>query len=317
MGLDHVALDVAGSTSSSSPVSTKSDSASLTEVTDRGALMLPEPDVSGAAPHALPALPIAAAMTAKPKPVAPPVLEAMEGVAVPAKVTPRGSLVALGDAPKQPMAEAAAVNVSPVKGRQIGRQIGRDPPSLHARAECAEQEVKKLRVEVRKWEAEVRKLRAEAYFNRIAKQVQAPRSADGMNAGKELFAETRGCIDASTADAWTAKALAEERAVKAEAEVLRLHTELQACRIQFALLTENTTTSAPPPDPESQMEASEPSYDAATCLQYMCGCLWFYLWRTVMLIFFCRCPCRSRRAMALKGEDSAATPVKAFSEDRA
>lgn len=307
--------DAASSTSSSSPTSTKSDSksdsASLAEVTDRGALMLPEPD---APPQALPALPLAAAI-AKHRAVAPPVLEALEGKPVPAMLTPRGSLVALGDAPKQPVAGAAEVNISPVKGRQIGRQIGREPPSLHARAECAEQEVKKLRVEVRKWEAEVRKLRAEAYFNRVAKQAQAPRTADGLASGKELIAETRGCSDGS-ADAWTAKALAEERAVKAEAEVIRLHTELQASRIQFQILTETATTSAPPPDPECPFEPEKletPSYDVGTCMKYVCGCLRFYACRS----FFCRCPCRSRQPTVLKGEDAAPTQVQAFSQGRA
>jgi len=218
---------------------------------------------------------------------------------VPARLTPRGSLVALAAVPAEASQEAAVRARPPdapvVAAAKVALGAGNnDQSAFRTRAEAAEQQVRKLRMENKKLEGEVRKLRADAYFQRIGKNLQGPRSAGADKPQDSELAS--GAPDTAAADAWAARLVAEERAVQAETEVLRLHTELQAARIQFAIISDKTglTTAPPPESPKLIPKGVElPEYDVQHCFRYVCGCL-----RAVILQFlltFCIC-FRSRSA---------------------
>lgn len=276
-------LDSLGEAETPSSSSGYSASESLASITERGALMLPEP-VPAAAPVAL--VPVLALddgavaaerlrMSAAGVPEASSAARAVN--AVPAKLTPRGSLVTL-----------AAGRASPVTGGSTEPH----PPSEkidsgHAvllRAENAEQQLRQLRMENRALEGEVRKLRADAYFKRIGRSGAAIRDAS-LDGPKESIP-----IGSDSADAWAARQLAEERAVKAEAEVLRLHTELQAARIQFALLNQTT---APPPTAKDEVSIheAEDAYQHCRCMKRSLQPI-TYILLTVFHCFYNRSPTR-------------------------
>jgi len=169
-------------------------------------------------------------------------------------------------------------NASLRAGREGGG--GGDQSALLARAETAEKEVSNLRIEVRRLEGQVRKLRSDAYFQRIQK---APRAADheardgdsvaGVHDEQDLYAE-----------AAVSRAIAEERALNAETEMLRLHAELQAARTQFALLSEQTSSSTPPAD---YVKLDAIDYAVLPCLKYVCKCMYFLVVRVFIAACFC------------------------------
>lgn len=194
-----------------------------------------------------------------------------------------------------------------------GLGCGPDNASLRARAECAEEEVRQLRAELRKFVAEVRRLRAEAYRNQQQQQQQQQQttgSSTQVTSGATV-SSTSGTVTSTAevpvggcevsrgdaADALAAQAAAEERATRAEAEVLRLHIELQASRSQIALISEQKTVmltglqSTPPMvirDEElgCTMSSSAPpsKYEVGSCLKFSLGCLCFFFIR--FLLFF-------------------------------
>lgn len=267
--------------------------------------MLPTPAEVPKAPAAiLPSLPLSAEAlaAARSRAASNPLQDAMGVEPVPARLTPRGSLVALAampaeaqqdssdsalEMPAQPpprMAVATAGKVALGQGNDSQQQH-----LLRVRAESAEQELRKLRMENKKLEGEVRKVRADAYFSRIGKNVQGPR---GMGEKAQETDQLASAKDASE-HAWTARLLAEERAVKAETEVLRLHTELQAARIQFTIMSEGATTTAPAPDKSSGLAAAMPDYAVFPCCRYVCGCLRFSAIRLFLACCCCLCCKRS------------------------
>lgn len=169
-------------------------------------------------------------------------------------------------------------------------------------------------MENKKLEAEVRKLRADAYFQRL----QGPRGTVGEKAEDFILKGSEPV--AASSDASTdicARLLAEERAAKAETEVLRLHTELQAARIQFAILSDNnglSTTSAPPPE-ESATTVDLPDYRVLPCFRYVCGCLRFFIMKFLLVICFCfrsRSPRKHCKMVEESKDDPREKPVKTF-----
>jgi hypothetical protein len=173
-------------------------------------------------------------------------------------------------------------------------------------------------MEVKQLEGLVRKLRSDAYFQRIQKNVHAPHAANGKGQEADSVVLTQQEHD-MRAEASTSRALAEERAVNAEAEVLRLHTELQAARTQFVLLSEQLTSSAPPPEDSANVESVE--YAVLPCLRYVCRCLCFFLMRFLMAL--CCCLRRVRRPQEKDAElenpkdELADVRIRAFCADRA
>lgn len=303
--------------SSISPSST-SGSASLTSVTDEGALMLPEPASSEESPVVLvPALQIAsdslAAEQSRAKKKDLGIDCEIVGVEpVPARLTPRGSIVAL-----EPVASSAGKISSTESVGVAGLQERADHGALRLRAESAEKEVRKLRMEVKQLEGQVRKLRSDAYFQRIQKNLYAPRVATDKGQEDDCLAGAHGEHDASV-ETSIARALAEERAVNAEAEVLRLHTELQAARTQFVLMSEQMTSSAPPPEDSTNVDSVE--YALLPCLRYVCRCLCYSLMRYFMVLCFClRIRRRSRKNDDLEtaSDEMAGARIKTFCADRA
>lgn len=293
----------------SSTDSANSDSASLASVTDRGALMLPEPAVPD--PNArMPALPLnaeslQAGFHNSRRDLG--LQEERNIEAVPARLTPRGSLVALSPPPPEGAARAPAAEAPPPDVAL--RQSNKDQNPLAIRAEAAEQQARKLQVENKKLEAEVRKLRADAYFQRIRKNEQVPRCVSMEKAEENQYASS---VVETSADAWAARLVSEERAVQAETEVLRLHTELQAARIQFAIVADKTgTTSAPPPPVLDGVENKEfANYKVIPCLRYVFGCLRFFILQKPLALCRCFC-CRSskqHRKMIEEGDESPQKP---------
>lgn len=261
--------------------------------------MLPAPEVPEPPPAKLPSLPFGAeeARSRSRSQAA----DAMDVEPVPAKVTPRGSLVALAAVPveAQQDSSARAVHMSAeppprmavATAAKIALGESNDNQQQHllrVRAESAEQELRKLRMENKKLEGEVRKGRADAYFSRIGKNVQGPRGIGD----KAQETDQVSCAKDTSSDAWTAKVLAEERAVKAETEVLRLHTELQAARVQFTIMSEGVTTTAPTPDNSLGLAVAMPDYAVLPCCRYVCGCLRFTAIR--LFLAFCCCFCCRR-----------------------
>jgi hypothetical protein len=183
------------------------------------------------------------------------------------------------------------------------------------RAEAAEREVRKLRMDMKKLEGEVRKQRADAYFQRIQKNVQAPRAPSEIMQEKDAG---HAVAQESCNEALALRAAAEERAVRAEAEVLRLHTELQVSRVQFALIQEDhlTTTCTPPGENSANVEPVE--YAVLPCLSYVCGCLLFFLMRFFMaLCCCCRFRPREIQAKSLDPKDQQPeVPIKSFCADK-
>lgn len=288
--------------------------------------MLPEPSLPRASPAMLPELPLRSAdLDALPPERArarggqrarsPPIVAG--GIEpVPANVTPRGSIVAISavqaEAPQvlvheDPVATDASVGGCTEVQTEVQNQ-------LLSRAERAEQEVRKLRMENKKLEGEVRKLRADAYFQRIGKNLHPLR---GIAAEKIKDDCERSPADPEVGDAFAARLLAEERAVQAETEVLRLHTELQAARIQFALISDQSTTSAPPPEALKGTEVDD--YEVLTCLRHMCGCLRFFLVRIFLAIFCCfhSRSTRLHKKMESGHDEVQDVPVRTFIVDRA
>jgi len=233
---------------------------------------------------------------------------------VPARLTPRGSLVALeahAEDPPRPVPLQAQSVVSAAKVA-LGEDKDAQNP-LRIRAEAAEQQARKLRMENKKLEGEVRKLRADAYFQRIGKNVfHGPRSA-----ASEKPPDSEKIVGSSEAnmDVLAARLLAEERAVKAETEVLRLHTELQAARIQFAILSDGKPVSAPPPAEDTAGDAADfPQYGFRPCFRYVCGCLGFTALQLLLSLGVC---CRRRSKSHSKMEDERSerpgeTPIQTF-----
>lgn len=309
----------------SSADSQDSDSASLASVTDQGALMLPEPAAPkslpepAAPPARLPALPLGAeslvAARLRNSKREADMLDGGDVQAVPARLTPRGSLVALAEMPEE-AAQVAVARVTPpadnpvVAAARVALGEGQNNENpFRIRAEVAEQQARKLRMDNKKLEGEIRKLRADAYFQRIGKNVQGPRSA---GAGKSQEGELPAS-DADTAADIAARLLAEERAVKAETELLHLHTELQAARIQFAILSDNNGVTTLPP-PESSKGPELPEYKVLPCFRYICGCLRFF----ILQLFVALCICSRGGASRLhekideKNETPDNSPVKTF-----
>jgi hypothetical protein len=139
-------------------------------------------------------------------------------------------------------------------------------------------------MENKKLEAEVRKLRADAYFQRL----QGPRGTVGEKAEDCILKGSESAASDTSPDI-CARLLAEERAVQAETEVLRLHTELHAARIQFAIISDQnglSTTSAPPPEERVKTE-DLPDYRAIPCFRYVCGCLRFFILRFFLALCCC------------------------------
>lgn len=113
-------------------------------------------------------------------------------------------------------------------------------------------------------DTEVRKLRAELQAERNARIAASSGVALATTGPRGSCA---GCTDATA------------RAEHAEAEVLRLHCELQAFRDMFF-----TERSAPHPG-----VSALPPYEAAACLRYSCGCLLDLLRRCGGAIANARC----------------------------
>jgi len=243
---------------------------------------------------------------------------------VPARLTPRGSLVALAAMPAEPV-QVPGTRMTPQQSAlqqaakvALGHSSGQDANNLlRIRAEAAEQQVRKAHMENKKMEGEIRKLRADAYFQRIGKNIQGPRNVIVEKALESehapLAADRSGAPETFVNDAWAARLDAEERAVKAEAENLRLHTELQAARIQFAILTDNgVSVSAPPPESYEFVSASD--YKIVPCCRYVCGCFRFFLVKCLLAFCVCcrRTQVKHRKMVDGKKELAVETPVKTF-----
>jgi hypothetical protein len=191
---------------------------------------------------------------------------------------------------------------------KVSSGVSKDSESaLRLRAADAEQQVRKLRMENKALEGEVRKLRADAYFRRIGKNLQGGRDAAPE---KPRESEHAPVAQEAAADAWAAKLLAEERAVKAESEVLRLHTELHAARIQFALLADSSSTTKQAECREA-VESARPDAVHCGCVQ---RCLRFLLHFFITLcVCFCkRPPTRHIKLASGKSNTPEGIPVKSF-----
>jgi len=251
---------------------------------------------------------------------------------IPARLTPRGSLIPLtaitadtplspetlrpqsgtGEAPETPERRCDHRVVPPETPLACAAktQLGKDGEqnSLLIRAQAAEQEVRKARMDNKKLEGDVRKLRADAYFQRIGKNLHGARGVTSQKT--QEMGHSSSAQDESSADAWAARLLAEERAVKAESEVLRLQTELQAAMIQFSLISDHagtTTMSEPPPETISSEET--PQFQMLPCCRDVCGCLRFYLF-PVLCVFW---PGRSSRQHSKMVDEKSETPdIKGF-----
>eukprot|EP00427_Karlodinium_veneficum_P049322 CAMPEP_0169244206 /NCGR_PEP_ID=MMETSP1016-20121227/33512_1 /TAXON_ID=342587 /ORGANISM="Karlodinium micrum, Strain CCMP2283" /LENGTH=323 /DNA_ID=CAMNT_0009324573 /DNA_START=68 /DNA_END=1039 /DNA_ORIENTATION=- len=305
--------------SSSSPHS-NSVSASLTSVTDAGALMLPEPYPEDSPVVLVPALQIAAESLAveqsraKKKELGVDI-ETVGLEPVPAMLTPRGSIVALEAVPAVATCNQVARMGSNESVRAGDSHDRNEQSGFRARAEAAEKEVRKLRMEVTQLEGQVRKLRSDAYFQRIQKNLH-PRVVSDKGLEGDAAVGGRDEHEASLS-----KALAEERALNAETEALRLHAELQAARIQFTLLSEQTTSSAPPPEDCAKVDSVD--YAIIPCLRYVCGCIYFY-WVRIFMAVCCCCFCfrvgRPRENdcdLENPKEKTLDVSIKAFCADRA
>jgi len=288
--------------------------------------MLPEPAVPEPNPR-LPALPLGAeALAAARLRERRRDLEMQMGSnvePVPARLTPRGSLVALAggsaeDAhtPVTPPPRVISQDAPVVSAAKVTvGQANDDQNPFRSRAEAAEQQASKLRVDNKKLEAEVRKLRADAYFQRLRKSGQAP-GPRGEAMDREQEGQDGCSVQDIAADGLAGRLQAEERAVKAEAEVLRLHTELHAARIQFAILSEKgeSLTTCPPP-PRATVEDKEgDAYEVRACLRYVCGCVRFFIFNWILSLYSCICcrPSRKHHKMVDGKEDEPQKSVKNF-----
>jgi len=289
----------------SSTGSLGSGSVSLASVTDHGALMLPEPEVPESNPAKVPALPLVAESLAaraiqRSKEEAGLAMDAMDVEPVLARLTPRGSLIAVQG---QSMSEVAPPS------KQLALQTRGEPwpappkialaslksinphadsQHLQVRAETAEHEVRKLRMENNKLEGEVRKLRSEAYFARISKNLKGPHSHVDKSQGID---ERTIPANDSSADVQASRLQSEQRAVQAEGEVLRLHTELQAARIQFAIIADGASTTVPDFSPDVRQADELPESTCVLCFKRVWHCFQRCLMRC-LLVLCCICCCR-------------------------
>jgi len=281
-----------------------SGSDSLASVTDHGALMLPEPDVPESNPAKVPALPLAAESLAaralqRSKEEAGLAMDAMDVEHVLARLTPRGSLIAV-------QGQAMSAAAPPLK--QLALQTRGEPwpappkvalaslksinphadsQHLQVRAETAEHEVRKLRMENNKLEGEVRKLRSDAYFARIGKNLKGPHSHVDKSQGIDELSTAND----PSADVQASRLQSEQRAVQAEGEVLRLHTELQAARIQFAIIADGASTTVPDFSPDVRQADELPESACVLCFKRVWHCFQRCLMRC-LLVLCCICCCR-------------------------